>query len=118
MWKRVSSPQKSPNSANSIQEQITQYYVQILYQNEAVKVNKQILEAAKVQRDRAQTMVEVGSLAKVDLKQLEAQVSQDEYNVVNAQTQLENYKLQLKKILEIYGTQDFDGQSQMWMKIR
>ena len=95
-------------TANSIQEQITQYYVQILYQNEAVKVSKQILEAAKVQRDRAQTMVEVGSLAKVDLKQLEAQVSQDEYNVVNAQTQLENYKLQLKKILEIYGTQDFD----------
>ena len=95
-------------TANSIQEQIAQFYVQILYQTEAIKVQKQVLEAAKIHRDRAQTMVEVGSLAKVDLKQLEAQVSQDEYNVVNAQTQLENYKLQLKKILELYGTLDFD----------
>ena len=82
--------------------------MQILYQKEAVEVYKQVLEAAKIQRDRAQTMVEVGSLAKVDLKQLEAQVSQDEYNVVNARTQLENYKLQLKKILELYGVSEFD----------
>ena len=95
-------------TANSIQEQIAQYFVQILYQKEAVEVHKQVLEAAKIQRDRAQTMVEVGSLAKVDLKQLEAQVSQDEYNVVNARTQLENYKLQLKKILELYGVSEFD----------
>lgn len=95
-------------TANSIQEQIAQYYIQILYQSEAVKVNRQILEASKMQRDRAKTMVEVGSLAKVDLAQLEAQVSQDEYNVVNAQTQLDNYKLDLKQILELVGETDFD----------
>jgi len=95
-------------TANTIQEQITQYYVQILYQTEAVEVNKQILEASKLQRDRAKVMVEVGSIARVDLAQLEAQVSQDEYNVVNSQTTLENYKLQLKQLLELVGTEDFD----------
>lgn len=95
-------------TANSIQEQIVQYYVQILYQTEAVRVNKEVLEASKLQRDRAKTMVDVGSLARVDLIQLEAQVSQDEYNIVNAQTQLDNYKLQLKQILELVGTEQFD----------
>ena len=95
-------------TANSIQEQIVQYYVQILYQTEAVRVNKEVLEASKLQRDRAKTMVDVGSLARVDLIQLEAQVSQDEYNIINAQTQLDNYKLQLKQILELVGTEQFD----------
>ncbi len=95
-------------TANSIQEQITQYYVQILYQTEAVAVNKEVLEGSKLQRDRAQEMVEAGSLAKVDLAQLQAQVAQDEYNVVNAQTQLDNYKLELKQILELVGTEQFD----------
>lgn len=95
-------------SANSIQEQITQLYVQILYQAEAVRVAEQVLEASKLQRDRAAEMVNVGSLARVDLKQLEAQVSQDEYTVVNTRTQLDNYKLRLKQLLELVGTDDFD----------
>ncbi len=95
-------------TANSIQEQITQYYVQILYQTEAVVVNEEVLVASKLQRDRAKAMVEVGSLAPVDLVQLEAQVAQDEYNVVNSRTQLANYKLDLKEILELVGTDSFD----------
>ena len=95
-------------SANSIQEQITQYYVQILYLTEAVTVSERVLEASKLQRDRAREMVNVGSLARVDLMQLEAQVSQDEYNVVNARTQAENYKLRLKQLLELVGNDDFN----------
>lgn len=90
-------------TANNITEQITQLYVQILYEAEAVNVNKEILKGSQLQRDRAKEMVEVGSLARADLAQLEAQVSQDEYNVVNAQTQLDNYKLQLKQLLELVG---------------
>lgn len=93
---------------NSIQEQITQLFVQILYETEAVQVNESILEGSIQQRDRAKVMVEVGSLAKVDLAQLEAQVSQDQYNVVNTKAQLENYKLQLKQLLEIVGPEDFN----------
>ena len=95
-------------TANSIQEQITQLYVQILYQTEAVKVSEEILKASIQQRDRAKVMVEVGSLAKVDLAQLEAQTSQDEYNVVNSKSQLENSKLQLKQLLQIVGSEAFD----------
>ncbi len=95
-------------AANTIQEQIAQYYVQILYQTEAVKVCEEVLAAGRLQRDRAKEMVDVGSLARVDLMQLEAQVAQDEFNLVNARTQLASYKLDLKEILEIVGDENFN----------
>ena len=94
--------------ANTIQEQIAQLYVQILYETEAVKVCREIIKSSMMQRDRAKTMVEVGSLARVDLVQLEAQVSQDEYSLVQAQSQLANYKLQLKQLLEIHDDDAFE----------
>ena len=94
--------------ANTIQEQIAQLYVQILYETEAVKVCREIIKSSMMQRDRAKTMVEVGSLARVDLVQLEAQVSQDEYSLVQAQSQLANYKLQLKQLLEIHDDEAFE----------
>ncbi|MBR3455085.1 MAG: TolC family protein [Bacteroidaceae bacterium] len=99
---------QTEQTANSIQEQIAQLYVQILYENEAVKVNEEIVKASEMQRDRAKVMVEVGSLARVDLTQLEAQVTQDQYSLVSARSQLANYKLQLKQLLEIHGGEPFD----------
>ena len=94
--------------ANTIQEQIAQLYVQILYETEAVRVCEEIIKASELQRDRAQTMVDVGSLARVDLVQLEAQVSQDKYSLAQAQSQLANYKLQLKQLLEIHDEEPFE----------
>lgn len=94
--------------ANTIQEQIVQQYVQILYETEAVRVNEQLLATSRLQRDRAKEMVEVGSLAKADLMQLEAQVTQAEYSLVNAQSQLANFKLSLKQLLELEGDEEVD----------
>ena len=94
--------------ANTIQEKIAQLYVQILYETEAVRVNEEIVKASQLQADRAKAMVEVGSLARVDQVQLEAQVDKDKYSLVNAQSQLANYKLQLKQLLELHDDEDFD----------
>lgn len=94
--------------ANSIQEQIAQLFIQILYQNEAIKVNEQTLKASQMQLDRAKVMVEVGELARVDQVQLESQVAQDELSLVNSKSQLESFKLQLKQILEIHNDDAFD----------
>ncbi len=92
----------------SIQEQIIQAYTQILYQTSAVDVNKQILESTKTLCDRAKTMYETGTMSRADYVQMEAQVSQEEYNVTNAQTQLAEFKLQLKTLLEIVDTDEMD----------
>ena len=95
-------------TANSIQEKIAQLYVQILYLEEAVKVNEESLKTSKMNEDRGREMVEVGKMSKADLAQLTAQRSTDEYNIVSAQTQVRNYKLQLKQLLEITGEEEFD----------
>lgn len=95
-------------TANSIQERIAQLYVQILYLTEAINVNKATLETSRKNEERGQEMLNVGKLSKADLSQLTAQRSTDEYNIVDAQSQLANYKLQLKQLLEITDDQDFD----------
>jgi outer membrane protein len=88
-------------SENSIQESILQNYVQILYAAEAIKVNESTLSVSKAQYERGKQLVAAGSLSRVELAQLEAQVSTDEYQLVTAQTALQNYKLQLKQLLEL-----------------
>lgn len=95
-------------TANSIQERIAQLYVQVLYTNEAIAVNEQNLVVSKKNEERGQQMVEVGSMSKAELAQLTAQRATDEYNLVAAQTDLADTKLELKQLLEITGEQPFD----------
>lgn len=95
-------------TANTIQEKIAQLYVQILYQTEAIDVCKQSLETSKKNEERGREMVEVGKMSKADLAQLSAQRAADEYDLVLAESNLANYKLQLKQQLEITGDQSFD----------
>jgi outer membrane protein len=95
-------------TANSIQEQITQLYVQILYNTESIKVYEQVLEISKANLKRGQEMLAAGSMAKAEVAQLEAQAATDEYNLVNAQGQVARYKLQLKQLLELTDSSDFD----------
>ena len=98
----------SQETANSIQERIAQLYSQILYLAENVTVNEQMLETSKRNEERGQEMVAVGKMSKADLAQLSAQRANDEYNIVEAKSQLMNYKLQLKQLLEITDEEQFD----------
>ena len=98
----------SVTTALSIQEQIVQYYIQILYSKEAIKVNEQSLEMSKENLSRGQEMLKVGKMSKADVAQLEAQVAQDQYNVVSSQSNVANYKRQLKQLLQITNDEDFD----------
>lgn len=95
-------------SENSIEENITQLYVQILYSAEAVKVNESTLKVSRKEFERGQQLFDAGSIASSDLAQLEAQVSNDNYQLVTAQTTLQNYKLQLKQLLELDGDFEMD----------
>ena len=94
-------------TANSIQERIAQLYAQILYMAENVTVNEQMLETSKKNEDRGREMLEVGKMSKADLAQLSAQRANDEYSIVEAKSQLMNYELQLKQLLEITDEERF-----------
>lgn len=98
----------SATTANSIQEQIAQLYVQILYTKDAVEVNRQTLETSKKNEERGKEFVKVGSMSKADLAQLTAQRAQDEYAVVQAESSLRDYKRQLKQLLQITDQEEFD----------
>lgn len=96
---------------NKIKEQIAQLYVQILYMTEAEKVNRTLLSQDSIICERGQQMVNVGSMSKADLAQLQSQVSQGRYNVVNVQTQIDNAKMQLRQLMELPANESFDVQS-------
>lgn len=108
---RLSEQQAELNveeQANSIQERIAQLFVQCLYLNEAIGVAEASLETGRKSEERGKEMVEVGKMSKADLAQLTAQRATDEYNVVEAKSQLATYKLQLKQLLELTADQEFD----------
>lgn len=87
--------------ANSIQEQVAQLYVQILYMREALSVNTELLHHDSIVYERGQRMLNNGQISRSDLAQLRAQLSQGRYDVVNAETQIRNVELSLKQVLEL-----------------
>ena len=93
-------------SEDDIQKAIVQTYLQVMYAMEAVEINENTVETSKAERDRAEELYKAGSISAVDLAQLESQYSTDKYQLVVAQTNLDNYKLQLKQLLELDITQD------------
>ena len=95
-------------TANNVLEQIAQLYVQILYSDEAISVTKESLKASQTNEERGKTMVSVGKMSKADLAQLTAQRAEDEYSIVEAESNLRNYKRQLKQLLQIADNDEFD----------
>lgn len=98
----------SATTANSIQEKIAQLYVQILYSIDAKKVNESILATSKTNEQRGMEFVQQKKMSKADLAQLSAQRAQDEYNVVQAESSIRDYKRQLKQLLQITDDEEFD----------
>ncbi|MEA5127024.1 MAG: TolC family protein [Proteiniphilum sp.] len=88
-------------SKNIIKLAIIQNYMQILYASEALKAYEDAVELSKAQLESNKIKLSVGSVAKSDVSQWESQYASDNYNLVNAHTTLENYKLQLKQLLEL-----------------
>ena len=98
----------SATTANTLIEQITQLYVQILYSTEAIKVNQESLATSTKNEDRGQEMLNVGKMSKANLAQLTAQRAQDEYAVVQAESALKDYKRQLKQLLQLTNNEPFE----------
>ena len=97
----------------SIQEQIAQLYVQVMYTKEAKKVHELLLTTAQSQYDRGVEMMKQGQMSRAEVVQLEAQLSSAQYAVVNSETQLANYKRQLKSFLELDLNTAFDVAGQI-----
>lgn len=95
-------------SEDDIRISLIQTYMQTLYALESVGINRNTVEVSTAQRDRAVELLRAGSISKVDLAQLESQLSSDKYQLVVAQTELDNYKLRLKQLLELDITEEIE----------
>ena len=87
----------------SIEEQITHLYVQILYTQDAVKHDEELIALGDVQLEQARARKQAGLLNRADVSQLESQLAQDKYQKVAHETTLEGYRLQLKQLMELDG---------------
>ena len=90
----------------TIEEQITQLYVQILYSQDALVHDDELIALGQVQLDRAKALKKAGLLNKADVSQLESQLAQDKYQKVADETTLDNYRLQLKQLMELDGDEN------------
>lgn len=98
----------SATQAVKLQEQIATLYVQILYSTEAIKVNQESYASSLQNEERGKEMVKIGKMSQADLAQLTAQRAQDEYNIVQAESNVKDYKRQLKELLQITSDEAFD----------
>ena len=87
----------------NLEEHITQLYVQILYSQEAVVHDDELIALGQVQLEQARARKEAGLLNKADVSQFESQLAQDNYQKVADQTALDGYRLQLKQLMELDG---------------
>lgn len=98
----------SATQAVKLQEQIATLYVQILYSTEAIKVNQESYTSSLQNEERGKEMVKIGKMSQADLAQLTAQRAQDQFNIVQAESNVKNYKRQLKELLQITSDEAFD----------
>ena len=65
--------------------------------------------ASSVQNEkRGEEFMKVQKMSRADMAQLTAQRAQDEYNVVEAESNLRNYKRQLKQLLQLVDEETFE----------
>lgn len=86
---------------NDIRIALVQTYMQVMYAIESVRINENTVEVSHAQRDRAEELRKAGSISQVDLAQIESQYSTDKHQLVVARNNLDNFKLQLKQLLEL-----------------
>lgn len=94
--------------AQNLQEQIVTLFIQICYSTEAIKVNKESYQSSLENENRGKEFVKNQKMSQADLAQLTAQRAQDEYNIVSAESNVKNYKRQLKELLQITNDEEFD----------
>lgn len=90
---------------DNIEVQITAAFLNILLARETIVYEQDLLTTSQAQVKQAQQEYDAGSIARVNLAQLQAQLATDQYTLVTGQTALRQAILNLKVLLQLpYGT--------------
>lgn len=82
-------------------------YLEILFADELIQVAKDQIAVTQSQADRTGKLVKAGSLAKGSLLEIEAQLSNEELNLVEAENQQQLAYLNLYQMLELPAEKSF-----------
>lgn len=93
---------------NDIEIAVAEAYLQVLYYSENIKTSERTLESSAEQLKLAEAKYKVGSIAKKDLTDIQAQYANNQYSLIRAQNQYEQQKLTLKQLLELSPEENFD----------
>ena len=93
---------------NDLMLNVATAYINVLLSQDVLKINQIQYDISKQQYERIKILTEQGSAALSSLKDAEAQLANDELNLVNAKNTLELNILALKQILNIPSQQDID----------
>lgn len=86
---------------NNIALNISNLYLQILFNTEAVGISESQVKTSQEQVDRAQKQFDAGSIAQTDLLNLKAQLANDKYNLITAKNNLDLSYVNLKNALQL-----------------
>ncbi len=89
-------------TANNLNLSILSAYLQILLAEEQEKILAKQSELTQKQYEQTQKLVKVGSLPAGDLLDIEAQLGNDELNIVNAENTIQAAYLNLSQLLDLY----------------
>lgn len=106
--KKTAQDLATQQQQNSIELSITEAYLQILYYRESIKNNQNLVATSQAELEQAQKLLDAGNTTRSDYAQVEAQYSSAKYNLVTAQNSLDSYLLQLKQLLELDSSADFE----------
>lgn len=90
------------NTERTLQTDLLQVYINILYAREAIDIARRAVEISKAQAERTKALMESGRLSRVDYARINSQYEQDVYSLVEAQTTYESRCLELKTLLELH----------------
>lgn len=88
--------------SNDLSLNILSAYLQILLSQEQVKVLQEQKKLTQQQLERSQKLVRAGVIPKGDLVDIEAQIANDDLNIVNGENNIANNYLTLANILTYY----------------
>ncbi len=104
----LASKYDSDKMRDDISLRIAQSYLNVLFSMELVEKNKTQLEVTNQQINNTKKLVKVGTLPKGSLLEIQSQLAAEEVNLISSKNRLNLAYLDLKQLLEIEASQEFE----------
>lgn len=93
---------------NDLALNIATNFLQVIYNNELVKISQNQVDISKEQLDRVKKLVDAGSLAKSNEFDVAAQLASDEYSFISAKNNYALSMLSLKQLINLDTLNNFE----------